>query len=330
MVMDEIIIAGLGLLFLITIFMFQKVSGIGNQVVSLVNNQGYLQSRIDSMTAPAEVLTQVTNSLSNQVGLMNQSITNISTQAQKMIEIGSKYEETEKLTKRMHNIMIGSYEKGRSGENYLRNMMNELMKIGMVKQNAYVGGKVVEYAVTFQDGKFLAVDSKVVATEDVDRLFDENLSEGEREKAKNNIRSGLRRKIDELCKYIDPQITLPCAIMAVPDSIVSLSSEVVPDAVQKSVMIVGYSAVPQLVFYFVRIHGFYAIEEDIEAMKGRMFAIQQELQTLDEKFFSNRFERPLTMLTNAVNDTRDVVKGVNTVLRLEQRQSNVPVLTLEE
>jgi len=247
-----------------------------------------------------------------------------------MIDIGSKYEETEKLTRRMHNIMIGSYEKGRSGENYLRNMMSELMKIGVVRQNANVGGKVVEYAVTFQDGKFLAVDSKVVASEDVDRMFDENLSEGDREKARNNIRAGLKKKLDDLCKYIDPQITLPCAIMAVPDSIVSLSSEIVPDAVQRSVMIVGYSAVPQLVFYFVRIHGFYTIEEDVEAMKGKMFAIQQELQTLDEKFFSNRFERPITMLTNAVNETRDVVKGVNTVLRLEQKQGDIPVLTLEE
>ena len=34
-------------------------------------------------------------------------------------------------TRRIHNIMIGSYEKGRSGENYLLNMMGELMKIGL-------------------------------------------------------------------------------------------------------------------------------------------------------------------------------------------------------
>jgi hypothetical protein len=210
--MDEITVAGLGILFLILILIFQKVNGLGSQIVSLITNQGRLQSQIDTMTAPAETLTQVTSSLQNSVGLMNQSITNISTQAQKMIEIGSKYEATEQLTRRMHNIMIGSYEKGRSSENYLRNMMNELMKIGIVKQNANVGGKIVEYAVIFHDGKILAIDSKVVATPDVEALFNENSTEADRKQAQTNIRNGLKKKIDDLCKYIDPEITLPCAL----------------------------------------------------------------------------------------------------------------------
>lgn len=328
--MDEIILAGIGLVILFLGVVFFKLNGVGSQITSLSTNQTHLQNQINTMTAPADTLTQVTSALQGQVGLMNQSITNISTQAQKMIEIGTKYETTEQLTRRMHNIMIGSYEKGRTGENYLRNMMNELMKIGIVKQNARIGGKVVEYAVNFQDGKFLAIDSKVVATPDIEILFNEESTENERKQAQTKIRNGLKRKIDDLCKYIDPQITLPCAIMAVPDSIVSLSSDVVPEAVQKSVMIVGYSAVPQLVFYFVRIHGFYYIEEDIEAMKERMYAIQKELTGLDEKFFSNRFDKPLTTITNAVNHTQSIVKGVNTIMRIEQKKDDIPVLTLDD
>ncbi|MBC8224968.1 hypothetical protein H8E65_10290 [Candidatus Bathyarchaeota archaeon] len=108
--------------------------------------------------------------------------------------------------------------------------------------------------------------------------------------------------------------------MAVPDSIVELSSEVVPDAVQRNVMIVGYSAVPQLIVYFVRIHGFYDIQVDVGEMKDRMMSIQQELTKLDDNFFSNRFDRPLTMLNNAVLQTRNVVSGINAVLSLEYRE----------
>lgn len=286
-----------------------------------------IQDSIRALSAPAETLTHITAALQNQVGslnetvgMMGQSVTNISTQAQKIEEIGKKYEDTEVLTRRIHNIMIGSYEKGRTGENYLRNMMAELMKIGIVKQNAYVGGKVVEYGVVFRDGKMLAIDSKVVATKQVERLFDEGLSDTERSQFRATIRSELRKKIDEVCKYIDPQSTLPCAVMAVPDSIVELSSEVVPDAVQKNVMVVGYSAVPQLIVYFVRIHGFYAIQEDVAEMKDRLMAIQQELSKLDEKFFSHRFERPITMLNNAIQQTRSVVTGINTILSLEYRE----------
>ena len=77
--------------------------------------------------------------------------------------------------------MIGSYEKGKSGENTLRNMMNELMKIGLVRQNVNVGTKVVEYGVVFNDGKILAIDSKVVATQDIETLLDEKTPEQDRE-----------------------------------------------------------------------------------------------------------------------------------------------------
>ena len=313
----DIVLGGLTLVLLIVLI---KVFNLGSKI-------GDIEDTIRELSAPAQTLTQITAALQNQVGslnetvgMMGQSVTSISTQAQKIEEIGKKYEETEGLTRRIHNIMIGSYEKGRTGENYLKNMMAALMKIGMVKQNARVGGKVVEYGVVFRDGKMLAIDSKVVATKQIEQLFDETLSEDERSKHRSHIRSELRKKIDEVCKYIDPQTTLPCAVMAVPDSIVELSSEVVPDAVQRNVMVVGFSAVPQLIVYFIRIHGFYAIQEDVAEMKDRLMAIQQELSKLDDKFFANRFERPLTMLSNATMQTRNVVTGINTILSLEYRE----------
>ena len=237
----------------------------------------------------------------------------------KIETLGKKYEETEALTRRIHNIMIGSYEKGKSGENYLRNTMNELMKIGFVRENAPIGSKRVEYCVIFKDGKLLAIDSKVVATQDVEALYDEETSDTDRAVFRKKIRSELRRKVEEVSQYIDPQITLPCAVMAIPDSIVELTSEIVPDAVRRNVMIVGYSAVPQLIVYFIRIHGFYAIQEDVAELKDRLMTIQQEVSKLDDKFFANRFDRPMTMLTNATLRVRQVISGISGVLSLEHK-----------
>ena len=84
-------------------------------------------------------------------------------------------------------------------------------------------------------------------------------------------------------------------------------------------MIVGYSAVPQLIVYFIRIHGFYAIQEDVAELKDRLMAIQQEVSKLDDNFFANRFERPMTMLTNATLRVRQVISGISGVLTLEHR-----------
>lgn len=289
------------------------------KISSLRKTMGDMKSKIDVMSAPADTLTQVATALQQNIGTLSQSIGNISTQAMKIETLGKKYEETEALTRRMYNIMIGSYEKGKSGENYLRNMMNELMKIGLVRENVPIGSKVVEYCVVFNDGKLLAIDSKVVATRDVETLFDEETSDKDRGVLRKKIVTGLRKKVKEVCQYIDPQTTLPCAVMAIPDSLVDLSSEIVPDAVRKNVLVAGYSAVPQLIVYFIRIHGFYAIEEDVAELKDRLMTIQQEVSKLDDKFFASRFERPMTMLTNATLRVRRVITSISGVLSLEHK-----------
>ncbi|KYH38979.1 MAG: recombinase RmuC [Candidatus Bathyarchaeota archaeon B23] len=293
-------------------------------LIKLRNLERVVDSHLRSISAPAAVLTEAASSLQQQIGSLHQSITLMSTsiteitkQATRIEEIGKKYEEAEELTRRMYNIMIGSYEKGRSGENYLRSVMNELMKIGFVRQNVPIERRMVEYCVVFNDGKLLAIDSKVVATRDVEALFDEEVSEEERARRRSRIVAGLRRKVEEVSRYIVPGVTLPCAVMAVPDSIVDLTSEVVPEAVRRNVIIAGYSAIPQLLVYFLRVHSFYSIREDMAELLERITAIRQELSKLDDRFFANRFERPLRTLSNALFTLQGILRGVNRLLALE-------------
>ena len=110
--------------------------------------------------------------------------------------------------------------------------------------------------------------------------------------------------------------------MAIPDSVVNLTTEIVPEAVKRNVMIAGYSAIPQLIVYFIRIHGFYAIEEDVEEMKNRLMTIQQEVAKIDDRFFANRFDKPINMLTNATSNMRQTVSRINNVLSLEQKDTS--------
>lgn len=297
-----------------------------NRVSGLRKTVEDMKSKFDVMSAPANTLTQVATALqqnmmalSTSVSDMNQSIGSINAQATKIETLGKKYEETEALTRRMYSIMIGSYEKGKSGENYLRNMMNELMKIGMVRENVPIGANKVEYCVVFEDGKLLAIDSKVVATSDVETLFDEETSDEDRDALKKKVKAAMGRKVEEVCKYIDPKSTLPCAVMAIPDSLVDLSSEIVPEAVRRNVMVAGYSAVPQLIVYFIRIHGFYAIEDDVATLNDRLMSIRQEISKLDDKFFANKFERPMGMITNATLSVRQVITNIGGVLSLEHK-----------
>ncbi|MCJ7633692.1 DNA recombination protein RmuC [Candidatus Bathyarchaeota archaeon] len=325
---EEIIFAIALVLSILVIWALVKMSGMKKALDDM-------KSRFDVVAAPADTLTQVATTLqqnamalSSSIAGMNKSIGDIGQQAVKIETLGKKYEETESLTRRIYNIMIGSYEKGKSGENYLRNMMNELMKIGLVREKVPIGNNVVEYGVVFSDGKILAIDSKVVSTHDTETLLDEKTSDQDREALRKKIKNALANKVIEVCKYIDPKSTLPCAVMAIPDSLVNLTTEIVPEAVKRNVMIAGYSAVPQLIVYFIRIHGFYSIKEDVAEMKGRLETIHQEMTKLDDRFFSNRFERPISMLTKALLDLRQTIARIDSVLSLENRAP--PELAEEE
>jgi len=325
---EEILIAIALLLSVLVIWALAKMYGLK----STLDN---IKSKFDIMAAPADTLTQVATTLqqnamalSTSIADINRTVGDIGQQAMKIETLGKKYEETESLTRKMYNIMIGSYEKGKSGENYLRNMMNELMKIGLVRESVPIGSNVVEYCVVFNDGKLLAIDSKVVATSDVESLLDEKTSEQDREGIRKKIKNSIASKVEEVCKYIDPKNTLPCAVMAIPDSVVSLTTEIVPEAVRRNVMIAGYSAVPQLIVYFIRIHGFYSIKEDVAEMKNRLLTIHQQVTKLDDRFFSNRFERPIGMLTKATLDVRQTVARIDNALDLTRTRS--PELAEEE
>ncbi len=69
-----------------------------------------------------------------------------------------------------------------------------------------------------------------------------------------------------------------------------------------------------MIVYFVRIHGFYEIEEDVAVLKDRLMSIQQKISQLVDNFFANRFDRPMKMLNNATLQVRQVLTNVSCFL----------------
>ena len=169
----------------------------------------------------------------------------------------------------------------------------------------------------FKDGKVVPIDSKIVATEDIGGLFDEGVTADDRARLVDKVRRRVKDKIPEVQKYISPPRTLPFAIMCVPDSVMEVVSEVIPEAVEK-VILLGYSAVPQLIEYFVQTHGFYAIGEDMEELQNRISRAQREVSRLDDKFFTNRFEKPLRTVNGALSVMKEVASRIHDALAYEE------------
>jgi DNA anti-recombination protein RmuC len=195
--------------------------------------------------------------------------------------------------------------------------MIHLVRTGQVKAKQSLGDGEVEYAIVFRDGKLLAVDSKIVSTEDVSGLYEDKLSAEDRSRMVSKIKSAVKQKIPEVQNYIQPPHTLPMAVMALPDSVMEIVSDLIPEAMEKNVILLGYSAVPQLIGYFMRIHESYAVEQDVAVLKEKISMVQQEISQLDDRFFRNHLEKPLGTLDGALDKVRRVLFAVKNTLAFD-------------
>lgn len=296
-------------------------------VIALVLVLIYLVFRVDSKARPtrefmdkaAEVRT-VAGELSTGLSALRTEVGNIREHATKIATLSENYKQTQEQVTTIHSIPIGSYSKGKSGEQILRNTMAELVKGGFVETNIPFGSKVVEYGVRFRDGKILAIDSKFTATRELEMVNADGISEEEKASITRDMVNAVSRRIGEVAEYIDPGMTLPFAVMAIPDSLMEYSPQFVGEASRRNVIVAGYSSAPSLVAYFLRVQEAYSLPKDIEELKESLQQIELQLGRFDEDFFANRFDRPLGTIQRASQDVRDAIRASTRSARGEEVQ----------
>ncbi len=322
----------LGLVALIGIFLWkfgslQKTVGDIDSHVKMVTDPALISLRttVDLMntdfktaSAPIQSLSPIVANVDKVVKDLTGGISTISQQAEKIATLGQKYDEIEKLVKHTDSILAGPSTKGKAGEEILGYIMGPLEEMGLVRADVPIGGGKVEYAALFDDGKILPIDSKVVSTDDLATLRDQNTSEAERTKLESKIRTAVRERMGVVQKYIDPDKTVRLALVALPDSLMDVANELIPEAIKRNVILTSYSAVPRLIQYFVRIHGMYAIKEDITALMTRISKAQQEVSALDDKFFQSSFENPVRKLGSGVNAVKRALSEITDALTIRR------------
>lgn len=300
-------------------------------VIVLVLAMIYLVFRIDSRTKPtrdfmdkATEVRTVAGELSTGISALRTEVSSIREHATKIATLSENYRQTQEQVTTIHSILIGSYSKGKSGEQILRNTMAELVRGGFVETNIPFGSRVVEYGVRFRDGKILAIDSKFAATRELEMVNGDGISEEEKARITRGLVNAVTGRIDEVAGYIDPGTTLPFAVMAIPDSLMEYSPQFVGEASRRNVIIAGYSSAPSLVAYFLRVQEAYALPKDIEELKEGLQHIELRLSRFDDDFFANRFDRPLGTIQRASQDVRDAIRASARSARGEITEAEEP------
>ncbi|GIU98381.1 MAG: hypothetical protein KatS3mg013_2184 [Actinomycetota bacterium] len=202
------------------------------------------------------------------------------------------------VIRRLTTVLAGGSATGRAGEHVLREHLAHLPPT-MLEQGFRVNGKIVEFGLLLPDGRRLPIDSKWTARAELEAL-ERAENPVERDACARAVERAVVVRAREVAQYLDPSVTAPVAIAAVPDAAYAALRRAHADAFGKGVVIVPYSsALPIALFLYALVQRLGAAS-DVQATLVELAAVLDALETLVE----NRFVRAERMLAGGVEEAR--------------------------
>jgi hypothetical protein len=202
------------------------------------------------------------------------------------------------VVRRLATVLAGGASKGRSGEHVLREHLAHLPP-GMLTSDVRVNGKVVEFALVLPDGRRLPVDSKWTALAELEALeaADDPVR---RDACARAVERAVVARTKEVAQYLDPSVTAPIAIAAVPDAVYAVLKRAHADAFAHGVVVVPYGSALPIVLFLYELVRRYGDGSDAQASLAE---IARALEAMDA-IVENRFAKAATMLTNGADEFR--------------------------
>jgi RmuC family len=208
--------------------------------------------------------------------------------------------EEAEVIRRLSAVLAGGASRGRPGENMLRQHLSELPP-GMLVTDFRVNGRVVEFGLTLPDGRRLPIDSKWPAVAELEAL--EALDAADAGARDACIRAVERVVVDrarEVAQYLEPSLTAPAAVAAIPDAAYAVLRRAHADAFARGVVIVPYSAaLPVALFLYSLVQRF----GDVGDARSCLAQVGPLLDAM-EGVLENKFARAARMMANGTEELR--------------------------
>ncbi len=206
--------------------------------------------------------------------------------------------ESWEVVRRLSTVLAGGSTTGRAGENVLREQLAGLPP-GMLATDVRVNGKVVEFGLLLPDGRRLPVDSKWSAVAELEAL-EAAEDPAERDARARDVERIVAARAREVAQYLDPALTAPVAVAAVPDAAYAVLRRAHADAFARGVVIVPYStAMPVLLFLYSLVHRF-GDAADAQACLSEVATLLDAIEGVLE----NKIARAGTMIGNGADELR--------------------------
>jgi DNA recombination protein RmuC len=216
---------------------------------------------------------------------------------------------------RVAAVLAGGQRAGKAGENVLREALSHLPP-SMVVTDFRVNGRVVEFGLVLPDGKRLPIDSKWSADRELQGLA-ETSDPAERDRLVRLIERAVAERAREVCGYLDPAMTAPVGVAAVPDSAYAVLRRAHADAYRQGVIVIPYSMALPIVLFLHSLVSRLGGASDLQACLTDIGAVLDAMEATLE----NKVARASTMLSGAAEELRGHVgKARGSVARARQEQ----------
>ena len=202
------------------------------------------------------------------------------------------------VVKRLAGVLAGGSAKGRAGENVLRDLLGELPP-GMLVTDFRVNGRVVEYGLALPDGRRLPIDSKWPALRELEAL-EAATDPVARDAAARDVERIVSARAREVASYLDPSVTAPVAVAAIPDAAYGALRRAHADAFTRGVVLVPYSCALPVVLFLYSLVSRYGQAADVQGCLADVAAALGAMESVVE----NKLARSAVMLSNAAAELR--------------------------
>lgn len=207
-------------------------------------------------------------------------------------------DEAGEVIRRLSTVLAGGASKGRAGENVLRERLAELPP-GMLVTDFRVNGKVVEFGLLLPDGRRLPIDSKWAALGELEALESAATPE-EREALGREVERIVAARCREVEGYLDPSLTAPVAVAAVPDAAYEVLKRAHADAFARNVVVVPYSTALPVVLFLHSLVARYGDAGDLQTCLSEVASLLGAIEGVLE----NKIARAGTMIANGADEFR--------------------------
>jgi DNA anti-recombination protein RmuC len=202
------------------------------------------------------------------------------------------------VVRRLSTVLAGGASKGRAGENVLREHLAELPP-GMLVTDFRVNGRVVEFGLLLPDGRRLPVDSKWSALAELEAL-EAATDPAQRDALAREVEKQVSLRAREVAQYLDPSLTAPVAVAAIPDAAYAVLRRAHADAFGRGVVIVPYSTALPVLLFLYSLAGRFGDAGDAQACLAEVAVLVDAIEGVLE----NKFAKAGTMIGNGTEEMR--------------------------